>query len=97
NYKLSHNVFTGNYAPSVGSAVFVDEGADATMDHDLVYANADNPAMDGPVVAPVYVDGADDKIGSTLDINHVTIADHSTKSTALSYAISVTGKSKVTV
>ncbi|MCE9534179.1 MAG: right-handed parallel beta-helix repeat-containing protein [Planctomycetes bacterium] len=97
NYKLSHNVFTGNYAPSVGSAFFVDEGADATMDHDLVYANADNPDAEGTVVAPVYVDGADDKIGSTLIMNHVTVADHSTKSTAKSHAISVTGKSKLTI
>ena len=56
NYKLSHNVFTGNFAPSVGSAVFVDEGAAASMDHDLVYANACNPAGNG-AVPPVYVDG----------------------------------------
>ena len=40
-YKLSHNIFTGNFAPSLGSAFFVDEGAAASMDHDLVYGNVD--------------------------------------------------------
>jgi hypothetical protein len=95
-YKFSHNIFTGNFAPSVGSAVFVDEGAAATMDHDLIYANACNPKGDG-AVAPVYVDGADDKIGSTLDINHTTIADHTCKPAVVGTAISVTGKSRVTV
>jgi len=95
-YKLSHNIFTGNFAPSVGSAFFVDEGASASLDHDLFYANACNPKGDGPV-APVYADGADDKIGSTLDVNHVTIADHTCKTAGAGYAISVTGKSKLTV
>ncbi len=96
NYKLSHNVFTGNFAPSVGSAFFVDEGGIASLDHDLFYANACNPAGDG-AVAPVYVDGADDKFGSTLDMNHVTIADHTCKPAVAGHAISVTGKSKITV
>src|SRR4029079_5017232 len=45
----------------------------------------------------VYVDGADDKIGSTLDVNHVTIADHTCEPVVPGYAISVTGKSKLTV
>ena len=96
NYKLSHNIFTGNFAPSVGSAIFVDEGAVASLDHDLIYANACNPAGDG-AVPPVYVDGTDDRFGSTLDVNHVTIADHTCKPTVTGNAISVTGKSKVTV
>ena len=96
NYKLSHNIFSGNFCPSVGSAFFVDEGADASMDHDLVYDNACNPAGDG-FVAPVYVDGADDKIGSTLTINHITIANHTCKTAGPGYAISVTGKSKLTL
>jgi hypothetical protein len=95
-YKLSHNVFTGNFAPSVGSAFFVDEGASASLDHDLFFANACNPKGDGPV-APVYADGADDKIGSNLDMNHVTIADHTCAADGTGYGISVTGKSKLTI
>lgn len=96
HYKFSHNLFTGNFAPSVGSAFFVDEGATASLDHDLFYANACNPAGEG-AVAPVYVDGADDKFGSTLDVNHVTIVDHTCKPAVTGSAISVTGKSRITV
>ncbi len=95
-YKFSHNIFTGNFAPSVGSALFVDDGAVASLDHDLFYANACNPKGDG-AVPPIYVDGLDDKTGSTLDINHVTIADHTCKPAVAGHAINVTGKSKVTV
>ncbi len=95
NFKLSHNIFTGNFAPSVGSAIFVDEGAVASLDHDLIYANACNPAGNGAVPA-VYVDGGEG-VGSTLDVNHTTIADHTCKPTITGNAITVTDKSKVTV
>lgn len=101
NYKLSHNVFTGNFAPSVGSAFFVDDGATASMDHDLIYANAGNPAGNG-AVPPVYVDGNETGEGgaglsSTLTMNHVTIADHTAMPTVNGNAISVTWNSKVTI
>jgi hypothetical protein len=96
SYKFSHNIFTGNFAPSVGSAIFVDDGAVASLDHDLIYANACTPAGDG-AVAPVYVEGLEGKYGSSLDVNHVTIADHTCKPAVAGNAISVTGKSKVTV
>jgi hypothetical protein len=100
-YRLSHNVFTGNFAPSVGSAVFVDDGAVASLDHDLIYANACNPAGNG-AVPPVYVDGNETGEGgagksSTLTVNHVTIADHVCEPTGKGNAITVTWNSKVTV
>lgn len=101
NYKFSHNVFTGNFAPSVGSAVFVDDGAVASMDHDLVYANAANPAGNG-AVPPVYVDGNEVGDGgagksSTLTMNRVTIADHNHVPTVNGNAVSVTWNSKVII
>ncbi|MBY0231939.1 MAG: right-handed parallel beta-helix repeat-containing protein [Gemmataceae bacterium] len=96
NYKLSHNVFTGNFAPSVGSAVFVDDGAVASMDHDLVFANACNPKGTG-AVPPVYVDGDGGGNGSTLTLDHVTIAGHTCKPTIAGNAITVTDKSKVVI
>lgn len=101
NYKFSHNVFTGNFAPSVGSAVFVDDGAVASMDHDLVYANAGNPVGNG-AVPPVYVDGNEVGEGgagksSTLTMNHVTIADHTATPTVNGNAVSVTWNSKVII
>lgn len=94
-YKLSHNVYTGNFAPSVGSAFFVDEGGSATMDHELIYANACNPAGDGAVPA-VYVDGGEGG-GSTLVMNHCTIVDHPCMPTISGNAIKVTDRSKLTV
>jgi Protein of unknown function (DUF1565) len=96
SYKFSHNIFTGNFAPSVGSAIFVDDGAVASLDHDLIYANACNPAGDG-AVPPIYVDGLAEKFGSALTMNHVTIAGHTCKPPVPGFAISVTDKSKVTV
>lgn len=92
-FKFSHNVFTGNFAPSVGSALFVDEGATAWLDHDLIYANACNPTGNGAVPA-VYVDGGDG-VGSTLTIDHTTIADHTCSPAVPGNAVNVTGKSKV--
>ena len=38
--SLRGNVVTGNEAPSAGSGVFVDDGADATLVNELYYANA---------------------------------------------------------
>ncbi|MGC3966556.1 MAG: right-handed parallel beta-helix repeat-containing protein [Pirellulales bacterium] len=96
SYKLSHNIFTGNFAPSVGSAIFVDDGAVASSDHDLVFANACNPAGEG-AVPPIYVDGLGDGVVSTLKINHATIADHACPGSSNGCAVSVTGGSKATV
>ncbi len=96
NYKFSYNILTGNFAPSVGSALFVDDGAVASLDHDLIYANACNPAGNGAVPA-VYVDGSDDGLSSTLTIDHATIVDHVCKPTVNGNAVTVTGHSKVIV
>ena len=74
HYKLSSNIFAGNYAPSLGAGFFADEGATASMDHDLVYGNKTKPDGEG---AAVYVDGNEQGDISTLSLNHVTIADNS--------------------
>jgi hypothetical protein len=95
-YKFSHNIFTGNFAPSVGSAIFVDDGAIASLDHDLIYANACNPAGNGAVPA-IYVDGSEDGLSSSLSVSHTTIADHVCQPTVAGNAITVTGNSKVTI
>lgn len=94
HFKLSHNVFTGNFAPSLGSAFFADEGAAASMDHDLVYDNKGSPAFEGGVV---YVDGNENGIGSSLTLNHVTIADNPCGPEVKGNAVKATGNSKVTV
>jgi hypothetical protein len=62
---------TGNYAPTKGSGVFVDDGAQATIRNVLV---ADNACSDDG--GAVYVDGADAQNGSTATLINVTVAGH---------------------
>jgi hypothetical protein len=71
---LSYNLITGNYAPSVGSGVFIDDGAQAVLDHELIYANV---CPDGGTTGGVgvYVDGYDE-IGSQATLIHTTVAGH---------------------
>lgn len=71
---LSFNTVTENYAPSVGSGVFVDDGARATLDHELIYNNV---CPDGGTTGGVgvYVDGYD-QIGSQMTMIHTTVAGH---------------------
>jgi hypothetical protein len=71
---LSYNIITGNYAPSVGSGVFIDDGAQAVLDHELIYANV---CPDGGTTGGVgvYVDGYAE-IGSQATLIHTTVAGH---------------------
>lgn len=94
HYKLSHNVFTGNYAPSLGAGFFADEGATASMEHDLVYGNKTKPDGEG---APVYVDGNENGTSSSLTLNHVTIADHTSTPMVKGNAVQATLYSKLVV
>ena len=54
---LAGNVVTDNYAPSVGSGVFWDEGAAGTMTGDLLVAN--RCPGDGRSGAAMYIDGGE--------------------------------------
>ena len=73
---FAFNVFTDNLA-SVGGAVFIDDGASATMSHDLLYRNrsiAENGVARG---AAIYVDGLDGPgTGSRLVADHITVVDN---------------------
>jgi hypothetical protein len=94
HYKLSHNIFAGNYAPSLGAGFFADEGATASMDHDLVYGNKTKPDGEG---AAVYVDGNEQGDISTLSLNHVTIADNTSAPMVSGGAVKSTQKSNLSV
>jgi len=51
---LSYNRFSGNYAPTAGGGVLIDDGAVAVLDHELIFNNkSENNGGAG-----VYVDGA---------------------------------------
>jgi len=73
---LSYNVITDNYAPSIGSGVFIDDGAEAILDHELIY---NNECTESGGVG-VYVDGAGEGSpgdpGSKVTLIHSTIANH---------------------
>jgi hypothetical protein len=71
---LSFNIVTENYAPGVGSGVFIDDGAQAILDHELIYNNI---CPDGGTTGGVgvYVDGYGE-IGSQATLIHTTVAGH---------------------
>lgn len=52
---MTGDVIDGNYAPGIGGGVFVDEGAVATLDHELIVNNRTSQPDKGG--AAVYVDG----------------------------------------
>jgi len=66
---LSYNRFSGNYAPTAGGGVLIDDGAVAVLDHELIFNNkSENNGGAG-----VYVDGAWDEIGSTATLTNCSI------------------------
>ena len=66
---LSYNRFSGNYAPTAGGGVFIDDGAVAVLDHELIFNNkSENNGGAG-----VYVDGAWGEIGSTATLTNCSI------------------------
>lgn len=74
---FAFNVFTENVA-GIGGAVFVDDGANVTMSHDLLYRNRaypENGVVRGPAL---YVDGTGlgPAGGSTLVAEYLTVVDN---------------------
>lgn len=70
---LRRNTWTDNYAPTHGSAIFFDNGAEGTVDHELVYRNQCSDSG-----SALYVDALDDSgdNGSHVVFSFVTVADH---------------------
>jgi hypothetical protein len=67
---FEHNRITANRSP-MGSGVFIDEGATADLNGDLIYGN-----VCGVTASGVYVDGSYDGRGSIVHLNNVTVARH---------------------
>ena len=86
---LSYNTYTKNKAPSAGSGFFVDNGAHATLDHELFYENA-CPEKSG---AAILVDATDDSkpVGSMLTVSYATVADHPCTTTYNGNGVMVVG------
>ena len=73
---LARNIVTQNYAAEIGSGEFIDDGAQALIENELIYANECTSAGG----AGLYVDGADwyssGPVGSTVTIINSTVAGH---------------------
>lgn len=67
---MSYNVYTNNFAASTGSAFFVDDGALATFDHELVYKNRCSGHGE-----TIYVDGFG-ATGTSVRISNSSIVDN---------------------
>ncbi len=92
---LTGNEITGNFAPSVGAGVFIDDRAVATLDHELIHHNVcvDDATTGG---VGVYVDGYDG-VGSTVEIRGSTIAGNGCRTTQGGNALYVEAGSQVTI
>ena len=75
---MSHNVYRNNHAPSRGGAVFVDDGASVTMEHELLYNNT----ADKESGSAIYVDNLDN-LPSVLNMNNCTVSGNSTNGAAM--------------
>jgi hypothetical protein len=91
---LSGNEITGNFAPSVGAGVFIDDRATATLDHERIHHNLCSDSTAGGV--GVYVDGYDG-VGSTVEIVSSSIAGNDCPSTQGGNALYVETGSQVTI
>jgi len=91
---LAGNVVTDNYAPSVGSGVFWDEGAVGTMTGDLLVANR-CPA-DGRSGAAMYIDGGDPG-PSNITAEQITVVGHVCPDLPDGGAIVLEGGSSITI
>ncbi len=71
---MSFDVIVANAAVTVGSGIFVDNGAHATLSHELVYRNRCTEAGG----AAITVDSTDDAhpIGSIVVVAHSTVTGH---------------------
>jgi len=96
---LSYNEIFSNFAPGHGAAIFVDEGATADLNHELIYRNEVNPGQTGG--GAVYVDGGEFggvQMGSVVTITNCTIADNPVPDAYVGgNALYVEGGSTVTV
>jgi len=93
--RLSKNVVSENYAPLLGSGVFVDNEAHAVLAHELYVGNA-CPQRGG---AGLYVDGLDDTgtTGSFVEASQITVADHGCQNELGGNGVFVEGTSQVTI
>ncbi|HJZ75329.1 MAG TPA: right-handed parallel beta-helix repeat-containing protein [Vicinamibacterales bacterium] len=93
--RLSENVIVDNYAKKCGAGVFVDEGATATLERDLVVRNrAVHP--DGWGGSGIYVDGGSEKT-TTVRIDRSVVIDNARDGPGVGNGVFVASRSVVTI
>lgn len=90
---LSGNEYTGNMAPSIGGAIFVDEGGWAEIRNELIYANSTQAHDKGG--AAIYVDGGAGP--SHADIINCTVANNTAPGSTGGNGVYVEGDSSANV
>ncbi len=75
--RLAYNVVTNNVAVTVGSGVFIDNGAHASLDHEVIFGNRCTQAG-GSAIAVDSTDESDLSrvTGSIVTIAHTTVTGH---------------------
>ncbi len=92
--ELSGNIYTENESPSAGSGLFIDEGANVRMHHELIVRNH---SSDGSRNGALYVDGPRANGQAITVVENCTIADNTGGDGSLGHAILVEGDSEVRV
>lgn len=91
---MTGDVVRGNFAPGLGSGIFIDNEADALIRNARVFAN-ECPERGG---AALYVDGGEEEgTGSTVVVESSTLADNRCPRAEGGNGVYVEGWSKVTV
>lgn len=95
NATCSFNTLTDNFSASFG-AEFVDEGATALLEHELLYGNTTTANCGSEAASAIYVDGGEG-VGSTVTVRHCTVTGNLCDGSVRGNGIQVEGLSNVTV
>lgn len=91
----TYNTLTGNFSASFG-AEFVDEGAAAVLEHELLYANTSTANCGSEADSAIYVDGGEG-VGSTATVRNCTVYGHLCEGSIRGNGVQVEGLSTVSV
>lgn len=97
---ISFNEVYENYAAAYGAGIFIDEGAEAVIEHELIYGNVSRDGCEA--VSAISVDGgygADGVtlVGSQATINHCTVVGNVCANSTRGNGLQVEGLSTVNV
>jgi hypothetical protein len=92
--ELSFNVLVGNFAAAYGAAEFIDEGATASIHHELIYSNLSKDGCEA--VSAIAVDGGNG-VGSQATISHCTVVNNVCENATRGNGLQVEDQSVVSV